>query len=430
MPDPVFFQNITVYRNLTISGWKDGDKHPISRSSWNQIWNLTKEAMDWLYNKINLEASQIRQPSQKITGIISQKIAGIDWKKSEKNRLSCWFESRLFPKAGFLQLGLKLKGSFTASEFILLQSDLAYQPFSEKQESKILQTFVIGENYYFAAEVKSDIDLSNTALKIITDELIVLHPSDRIAIIDYPWGTIAIPRDQQSPVVILSHENSKNTKDKEQFIHTVLSRLALYSDSITKLYQNYRNIYPLIKSSAVNLAQALIGSAQSETVEGLENRIEVLSQKFDELVEHLSLLKQIKIAMESNLIHLNRVLLDPVLNGKKNILWEIYGEKSQLQIDLLTENLEYFQTRIEEAQFTLKVLQSLVNVEQAKFQRNSIKKQDRNTLNLGVIATALAIVEGFGSFLSDEVKFQIFFSGITFVFLPIIWEKFKDKFNL
>lgn len=417
-------KNVIVYRYIIIMGWEYGQGAPINEKHWNNIWQLTEEAWKWLHAQIRNSNNPPKKPVLEITRKDSQSIAAFNWKSSNEATLSISLESRLFSDSGFLQLNIWQNGEGIVDDFGRLQRQVQHIGSRKDDLSDIRKMLHIDEIFCWYAEVGE-----NEPLLSLTQYFLepYIKPEDRIDICNFSWGCVGIPRDQKTPLLILSHENAPGVEDTSWFVNSLVPRLALFSGKIIRQYYEYEAKQEEIRKIAQKLVDTLRGSEHGGDLYRLEKRIQEISDKVDKLVEELSWVKKRLIGMEDNLRQIRHILQDPIFERKSDLLWQIFGESNALLVDHVQTDFKYFQAHNEEALLTLQTLQAFVGVDQAKLQRERAGKERRVVKIFGVVGLGLALIDGFSDKLSSLARILIVSVAAVVAICLWLWDKRKEK---
>lgn len=389
-------------------------------ADWQQICQLVEDVWEWLYAQIGKHHSRPRLPDLKMTRDQSFRIAGFDWEMNNLRTLSASLESRLFLESGYLLSGLKIPGGGDSSSIDTLREKLAGYTTHHEDNSTEPLPLQAQESFFYYAEVTSDLPLPLVCRRIF--ETVPVNEEDRIAVCEFSWGCVGIPRDKKDQVLILRPAAGEpvEVEDASHFVNTILPRLILYYRKSVLRYREYEDEYEKVKQIAQRLARMLAGREHSGNLLQLEERIKDISALTDELVEGMGHLKKRLIAMDNDLRQIRSVLQDPVLFGRNQDLSQIYGESCAMMLEHVRTDFRYLQAHNDEAQISLQTLQAFVSVEQAKLQREGNRAEQRFVLMLGVVGLVLAVVDGFADVVWWPYRTALVFLGVIAAYL--VWK--------
>ena len=427
MTGSVVLKNNAVYCCCLVKCREPQEGMPFMPELQHQTSQLAVGAREWIRENTRITPPSLPSvnPEVKITPLNSQRIDGFKWTTKSDEALRVSLDVRMFPESSYMLLGLWKPGWGEQGDIFELYNKLSNFTSQKVRLSNDPEDLQIAEVYCMYAETTSQSSIPHVCKNILDG--FIDEVDDRIALCEFPWGTVAMPKEQKTPLLIIRRADTPGTEDASRFMNIVLPRLMLLSHKIMLHYQAYEKEKEKVKEIAERLAKTLKGRERGGNLHRLEERIKEISSQVDELAEELGSLKKRLLRMDTDLRHIRLKLQDPVLLRKKKVIEQVFGESSALLVEQVRTDIEYFQTQNEEALLTLQSLQAFVGVEQAKLQREQAGKQGRIAAIVGIVGLVLALIDGFADVFSPGNRVLIVFGGIIFGVVIWFWDRWKKK---
>lgn len=412
------------------------------------LWHFTETIWEWLCQEIENDELKLLKPGPRENWARSYTIANFTWEPNQDESLFASLELKIFKDSGYAQLALMEPGINSNNLLALLKRISSYKiPQISPDE------FLISDDYCIYAETPT----TNSLKDACTDLLKRIPPNwekskemrnlfwdsdDKEFIYEYSWGCVGFTKNLIKPILVIRKANSSGIIDASSFINIILPRLLLFSKKIIQNYLIYEKDRENIKKIARELEKELkdrdpVGknrlnkdsyeessSVPKEKLELLEEMIRKISSKEDELIEKAGWLDKLLIAIEDNFRQLKKVLEHSVVLDSRSKLWDLFGKNNLTLLDQMKIDSKFFQAHNQEAGLTLRTLQSLVNVEQAKLQRKQEKENKKIAKIAATMGVMLAIVDGFSDVLHWFIRSIIVLAGIFRSWK--IWKKDKS----
>lgn len=396
------FTDIQMHRYIFLNRCCTGNESPVD--CWDDIWQMGVQAAHWLFDQIGKPPPAFEKPELNFAPTESQPFLGFDWKDSADGKLWVSFLGRIFSQTAYLHLILWRPGQSAVGELKALQKQMEeFRPGDPSDEA--CADFRLGETYAVAAEVEPHQHIPGIFHTTLPDLLDMrISQSKRIETGRFPWGHVAIPREQKSPALLLRKVDSPGADDAAWFINVILPRIGISYFNMKRQNQDYGKYRPLVDKELQTLSNMLENRVKGGNLKELERQFVLFSGQLDKLAEAIRPLQQFLIRMDTDLRNIRRQVNDLALHGQSKLLWYVFGESAALLVDQIKVDFKNSGAYNDEAQLALQTLQTFVDVERAKTDRKMV-------LMLGVVGLVLALIDGFSDVIPERTRWIIFAIG-------------------
>ncbi len=434
--------DVTLYRYRFFSQWLATDNPDKRQANWETIWDEIEKAYYWLNEHSGLnERMPIRQiPATGKGRQKSRRLAGTDWlpdpREAARQNIDHSFlvEARSIHDSSYIQMAVMRHGQTPPADVAGLFDFI--NPTGAPVENKNALKLWLGQVSCVYAEIPGLFDVDTRGLEFFYD----IYPGCKEvpAITKFEWGAFLCSSpdnvfvqsfndgdqkpypgsvesgtygENQQHMLLLVHRDAAGLYAGSWFVNYILPRLGLSFLKISLSYRIYELKIPFLDEAERQLAHALKGQVCTQNLRALERKIIVISGLLDDLIENLGNMRHRVLGIQANLKNLEFILNDPVVISQYQAMWRLLGEHFSLSGRQIDVDLDYYQTRNDEAQLTLQTLQSLIDVERGKNERLMVAV-------LGIVGLVLSLIDGFSDEFSSIVKAAIVAGGV-FVGLAI-----------
>ncbi|MFQ5602745.1 MAG: hypothetical protein ACE5HS_05700 [bacterium] len=410
MPQEQKFHDPSLFYFYYFNRGRVDDSPDVKDKLWNELWKIILRSWQWIHQKAGHSPPACQQPKFDMGLRESLRIVGTDWLKNNSESMSFLIEVRFILDSLFIQFGFWDHRDTALSAFNTLQEAM-----SEFQiEMNGNQNVLIGDTVCFYAEITNEDE--NQDLKSMLASASQKQPRTEIVVMKYDWGYLYLPAITNNPMAVLSFRDEKSKESASWFINFILPRIVLMHLKIEQEFQKYEEERAEIEKAEYDLKKQLKGSEKSGKLKKLEKRIVALSERQDTLIEWIGKLRQTIIGMETNLNNIHKILQEPVIQGKYQQWWSLFGAGPALAVEQMKVDLNYFNSSNDEALLTLQTLHSFVDIERGKNERRLVGI-------LGIVGMVLAVIDGFSEELTFNLKIIILSIGILMGSIIFLWRK-------
>ncbi|MBN2000209.1 hypothetical protein JW935_21850 [candidate division KSB1 bacterium] len=441
--------DVTVYRYQFFSQWHATDDTMVRQHNWNTIWEQIEKGYSWLNDQAGLnERMPIRQiPDSGQGRQKSRRLAGTDWlpelqKIDDQNgNRSFLIEARSIHDSTYIQLAAMRHGESSSDDVFNLYE--CFENYGAPMDDENVLKLWMGQVTCLYAEISGIFNVETDGLELFYN----LTECEEIPnVITFEWGVLLCPAPdmvfnqsfytggrkvytcQVNPeksrphMLILVRRDEASLYAGSWFVNYILPRLSLSFLKINLAYQIYEYKIPALDEAEQKLAHILKGQVCTENLRALERKIIIISGLLDDLIENMGNLRHRVLGIQANLKNLEFILNDDVVKHKYQDMWRLFGEHFSLSGLQIKVDLDYYQTRNDEAQLTLQTLQSLIDVERGKNERLMVAV-------LGIVGLVLSLIDGFSDEFSSITKAAIVAGGVLVGLLIYWYSKRVDRID-
>ncbi|MBN1782789.1 hypothetical protein JW948_16755 [bacterium] len=425
--DPTLFRYIFVSQKNAIDGREERTQ------KWDIIWDMIHQAWRWVHDRSSISPPSLdrHHPSFEDKRQRSYRLAGTSWLHSGSpgEPTSCIMESRALHDSTYLQIGLMREGDSAIDELKQMKDQIASLNVFEGSGREQVW---LGDMLCLYYEVPA-----GSEEQVIADAIFkknVHNPNDHYYQFRFSWGLILLPSekiqfnqplnpgerpDQNIDIIVVAYRDLSHQQAASWFLNFVLPRVGLFCLKMELAFKIYEMFIPRMDEAERELALLLKGNIKRASLIDHERHIIKVSQSLDQLIENVGIIRHRIIHIQTNLRNLQLILQDRILEDRSQNISQLLSEDYELGIEQIKVDLEYFQTRNEEAQLSLQTLQSLVDVERAKNERIQV-------IVLGIFGMVLSANEVFADVISPLKRIIIVAMGVIVGFAAYIYYNKKE----